>query len=218
MLQSLTAQTAGTEVVVTARYAMPEVEAALTLNYRVNQQGGVTVTQSLKATAGAKHPPMMRFGMRMEMAADYDAIRYYGRGPAENYIDRKASTFVGRYAQSVEEQFYPYIRPQETGTKSDLRWWHQGNRSGQGLLISAEGFFSASALHYALEMLDDGVQKDQRHSSELTPDEQVYLCIDGAQMGLGCENSWGAWPLPAYRLPYGDYTFTFRLEPCRLLE
>lgn len=218
VLQSLTAQTAGTEVVVAARYAMPEVEAALTLNYRVNQQGGVTVTQSLKATAGAKHPPMMRFGMRMEMAADYDAIRYYGRGPAENYIDRKASTFVGRYAQSVEEQFYPYIRPQETGAKSDLRWWHQGNRSGQGLLISAEGFFSASALHYALEMLDDGVQKDQRHSSELTPDEQVYLCIDGAQMGLGCENSWGAWPLPAYRLPYGDYTFTFRLEPCRLLE
>lgn len=218
-LQELTAQPEDEEVVVMARYAMPEVDATLHLTYRVAADGALMVTQALKTTQGAKHPPLMRFGVRMEMPAAYDRICYYGRGPAENYIDRKGSTFVGRYNQTVEEQYYPYIRPQESGTKSDVRWWYQGNRGGQGLLITSESLFSASALPYAQEVLDDGVEKDQRHSSELTPDtDRVYLCIDGVQMGLGCENSWGAWPLPQYRLPYGDYQFTFRLSPRRLLE
>ena len=205
-------------VVVEARYTLPEVHAGLILRYEIAPSGELTICQSLRATQGAQVPPMMRFGMRMELPAGYDHLRYYGRGPAENYLDRKASTFVGRYAQRVEEQFYPYIRPQENGTKSDLRWWWIGHRSGQGLLISAPQPFSASALHYSQEDLDEGLSKQQHHSRELTPRKEIYLTIDGAHMGLGCENSWGAWPLSHYRLPYGDYDFSFTIAPRRLLE
>ncbi len=217
-LEALQGRCEESGVVVEARYSLPEVQARLTLRYEIAPSGELTIRQSLCATQGAQVPPMMRFGMRMELPAGYEQLRYYGRGPAENYLDRKASAFVGRYAQCVDEQFYPYIRPQENGTKSDLRWWWIGHRSGQGLLISAPKPFSASALHYSQEDLDEGLSKQQHHSRELTPHKEVFLTIDGAQMGLGCENSWGAWPLAHYRLPYGDYDFSFTIAPRRLLE
>lgn len=205
-------------IVVEAHYTLPEVQARLMLRYEIAPSGEVTISQRLRASQGVQVPPMMRFGMRMELPEGYEQLRYYGRGPAENYLDRKASTFVGRYTQRVDEQFYPYIRPQENGTKSDLRWWWIGHRSGQGLLISAPKPFSASALHYSQEDLDEGLAKQQHHSRELTPRKEIFLTIDGAQMGLGCENSWGAWPLSHYRLPYADYDFTFTIAPRRLLE
>ena len=113
----------------------------------------------------------------------------------------------------MDEQFYSYIRPQETGTKTDIRWWKQTNKGGNGLMFVAEAPFSASALNYSIESLDDGVQKDQRHSELVPKVDYANLCIDKVQMGLGCVNSWGALPLEQYRLPYGDYEFTFIMTP-----
>ena len=120
---------------------------------------------------------------------------------------------MGLYRQSVDDQFYSYIRPQETGTKTDIRWWKQLNAANQGLKIVAEAPFSASALHYTIESLDDGWDKDQRHSPEVEKANLTNLCIDKVQMGLGCVNSWGAWPLPQYQIPYGNYEFSFILTP-----
>ncbi len=138
--------------------------------------------------------------MRMRMPAAYDRIDYYGRGPWENYADRKDGALVGRYRQTVDEQFYPYIRPQETGTKSDVRRWRQHDIAGRGVEVTASEPFSASALHYAQEALDEGLTKQQGHSQEIEPDDAVWLCIDKAQYGLGCVHSWGA--LPAPRIPH----------------
>lgn len=107
---------------------------------------------------------MFRFGMRFEMPEAFDRLQYYGRGPGENYADRKSSAFVGLYRQSVDEQFHPYIRPQETGTKSDLRWWHLADIGGRGLTVTSDAPFSASALHYPQESLDEGPAKRQGHS------------------------------------------------------
>lgn len=196
-----------------AEYELPETGAKLTIAYKLNNKGALQVTQKLVAGEKKDVPNMFRFGMRMEMPAEYDRIEYYGRGPIENYADRNHSTFVGIYEQTTDEQFYSYIRPQENGTKTDIRWWKQHNRGGKGIEITSPALFSASALHYSIEALDEGVAKQNRHSELIVPDETNHLCIDLKQMGLGCITSWGALPLPEYMIPYGDYSFTFIIRP-----
>ena len=212
-LTSFKWETVGNQVQVNAEYDMKNVSARLNLTYVINNKGAVKVTQKMTADQQAKVSPMFRFGMQMQMPKSFETIEYYGRGPIENYSDRNHVTDLGLYRQSVDEQFYSYIRPQETGTKTDIRWWKQLNSAGRGLQIVAEAPFSASALHYTIESLDDGWDKGQSHSPEVKQADLTNLCIDKAQMGLGCVNSWGAWPLKQYQLPYGDYEFTFILTP-----
>ncbi|MCD8103382.1 MAG: DUF4981 domain-containing protein [Alistipes sp.] len=201
--------------IVGVRYDMPEVAAVLTVTYVVNNEGAVRVTQSLKANGNRDIPGMFRFGMRVGMPGKYDRIDYYGRGPGENYADRHGSALLGRYRQTVAEQHYEYIRPQETGTKTGVRRWRQLDRAGNGLEIISGEPFSASALGYTIESLDDGPAKRQSHWPEAVPAGYTELCIDKVQMGLGCVNSWGALPLEQYMLPYGDYEFTFIMTPVR---
>lgn len=212
-LTSFKWETVGDQVQVNAEYDMKNVSARLNLTYVINNKGAVKVTQKMTADQQAKVSSMFRFGMQMQMPKSFETIEYYGRGPIENYSDRNHVTDLGLYRQSVDEQFYSYIRPQETGTKTDIRWWKQLNSAGRGLQIVAEAPFSASALHYTIESLDDGWDKGQSHSPEVKQADLTNLCIDKAQMGLGCVNSWGAWPLKQYQLPYGDYEFTFILTP-----
>jgi len=194
---------------------MPSVSASLSLTYVINNKGAVKVTQKMTANKSAEISDMFRFGMQMQMPQEFDKIDYYGRGPIENYSDRNHVTDLGRYRQTVDEQFYSYIRPQETGTKTDVRWWRQINTGGYGLQFVADAPFSASALNYSIESLDEGTRKRQGHSQEVNPVDYTNLCIDKAQMGLGCVNSWGALPLEPYRLHYGDYEFSFVMKPIR---
>ena len=214
-LDELSARIDDDLAVVLATYDMPDVSARLELEYRINNVGEILVSQRMKTNAEAEVSDMFRFGMKLAMPADYSSIAYYGRGPVENYIDRKYSQFIGLYEQDVCDQFYPYIRPQETGTKSDLRWWKQSIAGYQGLQFSSDSEFSASALRYTVESLDDGLQKDQRHSPEVEKSDFITICIDKVQMGLGCINSWGALPLEKYRIPYQDYEFSFLISPVK---
>ena len=201
--------------VISTEYDMRSVSAKLYLTYMINNEGAIKVTQKMVADKEAKVAPMFRFGMQIQMPKNFDTVEYYGRGPTENYSDRNHNTFLGIYRQSVDEQFYPYIRPQETGTKTDIRWWKLLNKAGNGLEVFSEVPFSASALHYTIESLDEGYEKQQGHSPEVEKAELTNLCIDKAQMGLGCIDSWSALPLPQYRLPYGDYEFTFVISPVK---
>ena len=171
-----------------------------------NEQAIVQAEYEMKAVKGK---------LFLTYVINNEGVEYYGRGPVENYADRNHSTLIGKYRQTVAEQFYPYIRPQETGTKTDLRWWRVLNISGNGLQFVGDAPFSASALNYSIESLDDGVQKDQRHSPEVAKAPFTNLCIDKVQMGLGCVNSWGTLPLEKYRVPYQDYEFSFILTPVR---
>ncbi len=198
---------------VTAVYDMPEVHGTLTMTYEISLRGTVLVTEDFAATEGAKVPNLFRYGMRFEMPLEYDTIEYYGRGPWENYSDRKTCTDLGIYRQSVAEQFYPYIRPQETGTKSDLRWWKVFSQSGAGVAVESSDAFSASALNYTQESLDEGPAKINRHSEEVPEAGMTCLTVDKEQMGLGCVNSWSRLPLEQYQLPYASRTFTFLLTP-----
>ena len=214
-LQSIESSLEKGVAIVTARYELSHTGGTLTLEYRIDNVGGMRICESLQAAKDTKTPDLLRFGMRMRMPAAYDRIDYYGRGPWENYADRNDAAFLSRYRQTVGEQFYPYIRPQETGTKSDVRRWRQCDIAGRGVEITATAPFSASALNYSQESLDEGLTKKQGHSQEVSPDAAVWLCIDKVQYGLGCIDSWGALPQPEYRLPYGDYTFEFRIDPVR---
>ncbi|OIP82621.1 MAG: beta-galactosidase [Porphyromonadaceae bacterium CG2_30_38_12] len=214
-LISLKATTVNGLVEVKTEYEMKEVSAKLFIDYVINNRGTVKVTQKMVTDKDAKAANLFRFGMQMQMPKSFEQIKFYGRGPTENYIDRNNSSFLGIYNQTVSEQFYSYIRPQETGTKTDMRWWKQTNIAGKGLEFVAETPFSISALHYTVSSLDDGDEKDQRHSPEVSEANLTNICIDKVQMGLGCVNSWGATPRREYQLPYQDYEFTFVMKPLK---
>lgn len=196
-------------IVVDAKYDMPEVFAKLNLIYRIDKYGTIEVSQIMRTGKNVDVPNLFRFGMRAELNKCLENIQYYGRGPIENYVDRKNSTFIGKYAQTVDEQFFAYIRPQENGTKSDVRWWNQVNKAGNGVRFVSDSPFSASSLFYSIESLDEGLEKANGHSELVEMTECVNFCIDKAQMGLGCVTSWGALPLEQYQLPYQDYSFKF---------
>ena len=200
---------------VTAVYDMPTVKATLTLTYQVEANGTLTVEQALKTTPGAKVSEMLRFGMVMNLPYAMDKAQWNGRGPVENYSDRKLSQNVGIYHATADELFYPYVRPQETGTMSDLRWWNQTDNDGFGFRIESDKLFSASALHYDLLTLDEGAEKHQRHSQSLEKSEYTNLFIDLVQSGVGGVDSWGAdgRARKGHRVEYQDYTFRFRLTP-----
>ena len=198
---------------VKALYKMDGVKAELELTYLINNKGVVKVTQKLKASQNEKVANLFRFGMQLPMPKNFENIEYYGRGPIENYTDRNHSTFLAIYRQTVTDQFYPYIRPQENGNKTDIRYWKITDNTGKGIQVVSEQPFSASALHYTIESLDEGVTKHQMHSHEIEPANLTNLLIDKVQMGLGCINSWGALPLKDYMLPYQDYEFTFIISP-----
>jgi beta-galactosidase len=158
---------------------------------------------------------MFRYGMRMKMPGQFNLINDDGRGPIESYADRKESQFIGLFNQNVDQQFYNYLRTQETGTKSDIRWWQQVNVRGDGLMITSDEPFLASALYYPQETLDNGAEKYNSHIEFRTKDKNVTITIDHLQTGLGCINSWGALPRPEYRIPYKDYSFSFKLTPVK---
>jgi beta-galactosidase len=199
--------------VVVADYTMPSVSGRLTMTYTVSNLGAVKVSEKFTADPEAKVSDMFRFGVVVPLRRDLEHLEYYGRGPVENYVDRKSSADLGIYRQSVSEQFYPYIRPQETGTKSDIRWWRLTDPTGSGLEVTADAPFSASALHYTIESLDEGEEKHNLHPVDIAESPLTNLCIDKQQMGLGCITSWGTLPRREYLMPCVDREFTFMLTP-----
>ena len=204
---------ANTVTIVTS-FDMPEVQGQMDITYLVfANTGAVKVTEDFKATEGAKVSDMFRFGMLLQMPYTMEKSNYYGRGPVENYSDRKDCMRIAIYNDDADNQYFPYIRPQESGTKSDIRWWKQTDATGLGLQVKSCTPFYASALHFDTEELDDGDEKEQRHSFDLKKSKFTNLFLDAAHMGVGGENSWGAWPLEKYRVHYGNKTFNFVLIP-----
>ena len=197
-----------------ANYNMPEVMGKLELIYQIMPNtGAVKVTENFIATEGEKVSDLFRFGMLMQLPYEMDKSQYYGRGPIENYSDREDCMKIGIYSNDADNQYFPYIRPQESGTKGDIRWWKQTDAAGFGFMVKNCKPFYASALHFDTDELDDGDEKEQRHSFNLKKSKYTNLFLDGEHMGVGGENSWGAWPLEKYRVHYGDKTFSFAIIP-----
>ncbi len=195
-------------------YALHRIPAKLQVAYTINADGVMQVHQKMDRAAEGFNVLMPRFGMSWTLPSGFEKIAYYGRGPLENYQDREDMSPIGIYKQTVREQFYPYVRPQETGNKTGVRWLTIMDTRGNGFRIEhVTGLLNTSALHYYRQDLDDGDKKDQRHSGDLKPRPQTELHIDLKQMGLGSVNSWGELPLLQYRLLPDDYEYQFKITP-----
>ena len=202
---------AGGKVTVTVQSRLPTVSADYTTTYTVLGSGEVIVDGHF-VPHGDSLPMMFRFGMTLVAPAAFSDLTWYGRGPFESYWDRSTAALVGRYRGTVSQQLFPYVRPQETGNKVDVRWLALMDSSGAGLLFVGDSLLSISALHFTQADLDPGLEKRQTHSAELVERPEVYVNVDYRQMGVGGTDSWGALPLPKYTLPYGEYRYRFRMR------
>jgi beta-galactosidase len=196
-------------------FSLPDVYAYLDINYQLNGEGIIKVTESMRADSSQKEPMMFKFGMQMMLPKEYSQMEWYGRGPSENYWDRKDAAFVGVYNQTVDQQFHPYVRPQETGNKTDVRWVKLTDDKGRGLMIQGDTVLNISARHFLDKDLDEGLEKHNHHSGELKQRDLTTLSIDLEQTGVGGINSWGTWPLKQYRMEYKDYSYSFMITPVR---
>lgn len=211
-LKSFKAHKNNHKVVLNAEIELVELAATLQIVYTINTEGEIEVSQSM-ITSGTEQPMLFRFGMKMQLIDKFKEVSYYGRGPVENYSDRKFSTHLGIYNQTISEQYFPYIRPQETGSKSDIRWYNITYQGGAiGMKVLAKSPLQISALHHTIEQLDEGLKKKQRHGLAIDELDLTEVLIDHVQMGLGCVNTWGAMPRSEYLLPYGNYSYTFILK------
>jgi len=207
----------GKNVKVSANYELKNVAGKLVMTYTMTPEGKIIVNEKLTTDKEAKDKPMlMRYGMQMQMPEEYNTIEYYGKGPLENYIDRNSCALIGKYTQKVADQYYPYIRPQESGNKTQVRYWKVLNSAGKGLMFTSNIPMECQSINYLEEDLTTGFDKKQAHSGDLTPRPLTSVHIALKQLGLGCVNSWGAWPRKEYRMPYeDDYDFTFIISPVR---
>ena len=203
-------------VVLTANFEMPEVKAELMLRYRINAAGEVTVTEKMTTDKEAKVADLFRYGMQLQMPASFSKLEYYGRGPEENYIDRHSSSFIGKYEANVRDEYYPYVRPQESGNHTDIRYFSIFNpTTGKGITFEGYAPMECSAIPYLVEDLDAGIEKEHawgQHSGDLVEKGLVQLHIQQRQFGLGCIDSWGASRMEKYRMHYQDRCFSFVIK------
>ena len=203
-------------VVLTANFEMPEVKAELMLRYRINAAGEVAVTEKMTTDKEAKVADLFRYGMQLQMPASFSKLEYYGRGPEENYIDRHSSSFIGKYEANVKDEYYSYVRPQESGNHTDIRYFSIFNpATGKGITFEGYAPMECSAIPYLVEDLDAGIEKEHawgQHSGDLVEKGLVQLHIQQRQFGLGCIDSWGASPMEKYRMHYQDRCFSFVIK------
>lgn len=202
----------GNAKAIRVEYELPRTESNLVITYTLTANGELVVNEHLTVNKDAKEKPqLLRYGMQWVLPAEYTTVEFYGRGPNENYIDRNNSERIGLYKQKVSDQYWGYVRPQESGNKTDIRYWRVLNAQGKGLEFVATGAMECSTLNYLPEDLDDGYDKGehQSHSGDLTPRNFSVVQVQQRQMGVGCVNSWGAWPRSEYQMPYKDYDFTY---------
>lgn len=203
-------------VVLTAIFDMPEVKAQLELRYRINSEGEVAVTEKMTTDKEAKVADLFRYGMQLQMPVAFSKLEYYGRGPEENYIDRHSSSFIGKYEADVKDEYYPYVRPQESGNHTDIRYFSIFNpTTGKGITFEGYAPMECSAIPYLVEDLDAGIEKNHawgQHSGDLVEKGLVQLHIQQRQYGLGCIDSWGSKPMDKYRMHYQDRNFSFVIK------
>lgn len=199
-----------------AEYELTDQGAKHTTEYTVLGNGDIYIKNTF--IPGSKElPEMPRFGNRFKLPENMAQVTWYGRGPHENYWDRKSSAFVGLYEKSVDELYFPYISPQENGNRCDTRWIAFYNPEGVGLMVIGMPHFSWSALPYTMEDLSQE-SRGTRHTYELHKRNFISLNIDFMQMGVGGDNSWGAMPHKQYRIPVKEYSYEYRISPVTIRD
>ncbi len=202
------------EVVITVEMELPKVNATYLIDYQFNSNGAVQVKAEFKAQSVKPLPMLPALGLKLDIDAEFKNLKWYGRGPMESYQDRKTAARFGIWSSTIDEDLYPYIRPQEVGNKVDTRWFAITNPAGFGLcFIAKDEPLSISANQFLLDDLDPGEQKKNTHWGELKARDFTTINIDYKQMGVGGIDSWQSEPLPKYQLPYKNYRFSFIMRP-----
>lgn len=207
----------GVNVVASAKYANERLGAELTLNYIMTPAGKLIVNQAMTLDPEKKDTPqMLRYGMNLQFQKEFDQIEYYGEGPGENYIDRNNATLLGIWKQTVADQYWTeYVRPQESGTKSGVRYWQMTNKAGKGLKFEGTAALECQALPYTEHDLQPTHDKQQWHSGDLIEEPFNDVHISARSMGIGCVNSWGAWPRNEYQMNAKQYNYTYIISPVK---
>jgi beta-galactosidase len=199
-------------ITINVHYLLTDIASDYFINYVIDSEGTLKIEAEYKA--GPKDlPEMPRLGMLFTLPSDLDQFCWYGRGPLENYSDRKFSSFIGKYSIKVSEQIMPYVRPQEFGNRTDVRWLTLTNGKGEGIQIKGLQPLSVSALNNRPEDFDPGMTKKQQHPTDVAKRFNITLAVDLAQRGLGGDNSWGQLPHQPYRLLEHTYKYAFILKP-----
>ena len=194
-----------------AIYFLPAVEATVEMTYTIGNDGNMLVETSLTNVPDSL-PEIPRVGNRFKIQEEFDRVSWYGRGPFENYWDRKSASLVGVYSASVDELSVPYIRPQENGHRTDIRWVSFANKDGKGVIIEGRGLVEFNAHHQDISAFDPGEKKQQRHTIDIQRENFVAVSIDYKQLGVGGDDSWGARTHEEYTLPAKDYKFAYYLR------
>lgn len=189
--------------------------------YKVYGDREIEVVNNFK-TIAEKLPEIPRMGMNLQLAREYENMQWLGRGPQENYCDRNTGALVGLYNGKVKDQYWAYIRPQENGNKTDVRWVAFTNNEGNGLLSIGSPLLSVSAHHNLMEDFEspvrtigriyDGKEVVNRHISDVKERNLVSVNLDYKQMGVGGDNSWGARTHKQYLITDKEYSYSFRLK------
>jgi len=215
LLKNVEVKEENNSVAVIYQYRLTDVSADYTQTYTVNGNGTIKVDVQYKTT-NTDITEIPRFGNQIILPVELDNYRYYGRGPVENYVDRCAGAMLGIYESKVKDQYVPYLRPQENGNKTDVRWLTLTDNAGFGLKLEGVQPMGVTALHYASEDFDPGLTKKHRHLNDIFPRKEVVLNVDLFQRGIGGTNSWGQLPLDQYRYDNKDYQFSYTLSIIQL--
>ncbi|MGB5435764.1 MAG: beta-galactosidase small subunit, partial [Maribacter sp.] len=195
-------------------FALADVHGGVSIFYDINDQGEIRVTTQL-SNISEDLPVLPRFGTNFIIKNDYQQVNWYGRGPHENYQDRKTAALVGTYEATVEDLYYPYIRPQENGNRCDVRRVSFRSASGEGIEVYAPKTFDFSAHHQYNADFDAGDAKQQRHTFDIVKRDLVNINIDYKQMGVGGDNSWGLMALDKYQIHPKDLSFSYIIRPLK---
>lgn len=197
-------------------FDLPAVGGQVVVSYAINAVGEITVKTQL-ITIKADLPHLPRFGNNIILKDEFQTVNWFGRGPHENYQDRKTSSLVGEYKAAVSDLYFSYIRPQENGYKTDVRWVTFTNNTGKGVRIERPEFLSFSAHHQYNDDFDEGEKKIQRHSTDIKKRDLVNINIDYAQTGVGGDNSWSPSGLAhkQYRVNAGNLEYSYTISPIK---
>ena len=199
-------------VEVKTNYYLPDVKAFVDITYSIKINGRINIKTSLSEIS-EKLPVLPLFGTNFIINKSYDNVVWYGRGPHENYQDRKTSSLVGIYNYKVSQMYFPYIRPQENGNRTDTRWLSLTNSEGNGIIIESSNLFEFSSHHQYNDDFDGGDRKSQTHTYDIIKRPIVNLNINYKQMGVGGDDSWGKQPHDEYKIKPGNLSFNYSISP-----
>ncbi|MCK9218458.1 MAG: DUF4981 domain-containing protein [Bacteroidales bacterium] len=201
---------------ITTHFDFPDSIASEVVEYCIDGSGKVMVAATF-IPQKKNLPELIRFGMNMQINETLDKVTWFGRGPWENYWDRNRSAFIGQYKSTVEEQFTSYVRPQENGYKTEVRWMTLEGNKHFGLRFTGQPLICFSALPYTYDDMK-GFKQGGKHLNDLTKEPFIDVNIDYKQMGVGGDDSWGARTHTQYTLPAKEYHYSFTMEPYKNYE